>query len=353
MPYTTPQKFCVNITAGCLAGIVRCKRPKQNHPALFELHLQAKGTYRQLLKRSRKKGAVLLKILPRNLENLLQRSAAITENRSINDEVRLGKVIHYHLLEHSGLEEGRNKKMYQGVWDAHIGDIEESPFWHSDGQTRIKQTEAFIRIFRRTISSMARNLREISELESDAEDILTGKPFEKALENFDNEVFETHIKILFGAVADHLLRDAEGNKALFQYLLKKTADLRNSIFHFKGLAELQSALREQKEEGQKQTRQKSDPALVEAFSTIWQDHRRARREKVITTLEGLGRLITSVRRISEQSSAVLMRASKGQCPCRVSTGWWRRRKTSISSFFQVISIAIILKMMLPCDVSTG
>lgn len=251
-------------------------KAKENHPELFELHSQVRDTFRQLLKRSSKKHEELLKILPQNLDALLKCSASITTNRSINDEIRLGKVIHYHLLNEDSTSRGQG--LYKATWEEHIGTVKESPFWHSDGQTRIKQTEAFIRIFRRAIAFMARNLREISSLNAGDKDILTETPREAALRNFDNPLFEKNINIMFGkSVAERLLSDAEHNKDLFEFLLKKTADLRNSIFHFNGLDDLQT----------KMVSMEAGSDLAKVFSAIWDDHQQQSRKRLLGDLSGL------------------------------------------------------------------
>ena len=248
---------------------------KEKSPVLFELHQDIKDTYRQLLKRSRKESATLKKILPNAINKLLDHSNRIQINKTQNDDIRLGKVIHYHLLK---VNSGRNRDMYADIWSTRIDEIENSSYWLTEGQIEIKQTEAFIRIFRYAITFMAGSLRNISELDKGDQDILVKKGQEEALEKFNDENFKERVKLLFGSELANQYFSNVSNKDLFKHLIEKTTDLRNNIFHFKTHSGVMDVIGKLTPE---------NCEIKNTFEQIWRDHRKQQRARVLKTLEGL------------------------------------------------------------------
>ena len=240
---------------------------RTTRPELFALHEAVKSVYRRRLKRCRKKrcrekGYVLDKIIPRNWKAMYGEIGTIATNRSCNHDIRLGKVIHYHLLEKQG---ARSFAMPKDEWEGMRKSIETSDFWHTKKQIYIKQAEAFVRVWRGGLALMARSLRDISPPDLVDRDILYSR--DTALARFNDTRFQNQIKILYGnEVSKKLLGDAEQNKALFQFMLEKTAAIRDSIFHFKDMATVKGGLENLG----------TDQNLQAKFNQITQDHQQAR-----------------------------------------------------------------------------
>ena len=240
-------------------------------PELFALHEAVKSVYRRRLKRCRKKGHTLDKIIPRDWDAMYGEIGTIATNRSCNHDIRLGKVIHYHLLETQG---ARSFTMPKDEWEGMRKGIEASEFWHTDEQIYIKQAEAFVRVWRGGLALMARSLRDISPPDLVDRDILYSR--DTALARFNDTRFQSQIKILYGnEVSTKLLGDADENKALFQFMLEKTATIRDSIFHFKDMATVKDGLENLG----------TDQNLQEKFNQITQDHQQARIKHIAAELE--------------------------------------------------------------------
>ena len=242
-------------------------------PELFALHEAVKSVYRRRLKRCRKKPHALDKIIPRDWKAMYGEIGTIATNRSCNHDIRLGKVIHYHLLEKQG---ARSFAMPKDEWEGMRKSIETSDFWHTDEQIYIKQAEAFVRVWRGGLALMARSLRDMSPPDLVDRDILTKSARKDALARLNDTQFQSQIKILYGIdVSTKLLGDAEQNKALFQFMLEKTAAIRDSIFHFKDMATVKGGL------------ENLDTAknLQAKFNQITQDHQQKRIKHIAAELE--------------------------------------------------------------------
>ena len=242
-------------------------------PQLFALHEAVKSVYRRRLKRCRKKPHTLKTIIPRNWDAMYGEIGTIATNRSCNHDIRLGKVIHYHLLETQG---ARSFAMAKDEWETIQKGIEASDFWHTEKQIYIKQAEAFVRVWRGGLALMARSLRDISPPDLVDRDILTKSAHKDALARFDDGKFRDQIKILYGdEVSKKLLGDADENKALFQFMLEKTAAIRDSIFHFKDMATVKDGLENLG----------TDQNLQAKFNQITQDHQQKRIQHIAAELE--------------------------------------------------------------------
>ena len=240
-------------------------------PQLFALHEAVKSVYRRRLKRCRKKGHTLKTIIPRDWDAMYGEIGTIATNRSCNHDIRLGKVIHYHLLETQG---ARSFAMPKDEWETIQKGIETSDFWHTEKQIYIKQAEAFVRVWRGGLALMARSLRDISSPDLVDRDILYSR--DTALARFNDTRFQNQIKILYGnEVSKKLLGDADENKALFQFMLEKTATIRDSIFHFKDMETVKKGLENLG----------TDQNLQAKFNQITQDHQQARIQHIADELE--------------------------------------------------------------------
>ena len=242
-------------------------------PQLFALHEAVKSVYRRRLKRCRKKPHTLKTIIPRDWDAMCGEIDTIATNRSCNHDIRLGKVIHYHLLETQG---ARSFAMPKDEWETIQKGIETSDFWHTEKQIYIKQAEAFVRVWRGGLALMTRSLRDISPPDLVDRDILTKSARKDALARFNDTQFQNQIRILYGnEVSTKLLGGADENKALFQFMLEKTAAIRDSIFHFKDMATVKEGLENLG----------ADQNLQAKFNQITQDHQQARIQHIADELE--------------------------------------------------------------------
>ncbi len=212
---------------------------------LFALHEAVKAYYKGLLKRH-KKGQDILKILPKNNDELIELIEKKQENRELNHLIRLGKIIHY--------QAGRNQADAADTTAAVIShwpneaEVENSYYWGSDGQAEIKRNEAFVRIWRHVLSLMQRTATDWADPENkQGKDILDSKIIEAVTGvNFRRDAFNKKFKLLFGSRADIILplntENDDSRKAILWAALKGLSSLRNGSFHFKGLGNFSYAL---------------------------------------------------------------------------------------------------------------
>jgi len=225
---------------------------KEKNPSLLNLHLQIKETYKYLLKGRKKLNDKLEKILPENNDALFRLMEERQKNRDVNHLIRLGKVIHYEASVKSGKQttnDGRDD-VAASTTDLSEEDIINSRFWSSDGQTEIKQNEAFVRIWRNVLAFAARTLKDWADPGNNIPcDILINR--KKALCHFNVDNFDKKYKILFGdrpeedkkfsATSDKQQQTVapalkkEEKKALLEFSLQSIYNLRNAAFHFKGM----------------------------------------------------------------------------------------------------------------------
>jgi hypothetical protein len=213
-----------------------CKTIKDiedNHPKAFALHQAIKAYYKKLLDRS----TIQLMHLPKNLQDILTKINQTQNNQDINALIRLGKVIHYQWMNEQQKNQTLDFPTLIGV------DVDNSPFWTSLGQFKIKNDEAFLRMWRHCLSlanwSFAHwvNPEQITckdDKGHDVTDILSQDFFEKAISYEANlNQFCTRANHLFADQAT-LFNTSDHEKVLrlARYFLNS---LRNQVFHFKGL----------------------------------------------------------------------------------------------------------------------
>jgi hypothetical protein len=219
---------------------------REAHPGLFALHTELKQSYSRLLKRTRRDtrdhrkknagGRKLSALLPRNLEEALQRAKTQNTNADLARLVRLGKVIHYTASEGSA---DRPAAM-RDSWPTDPGG---SRFWGSDGQAEIKRAEAFVRVWRHALVQAGMTLKDwVSMREPFGSDILGGaNQLAEALrpDRFVQDHFDRKLLLLFGSRAPLFgLATTEARLEMLGGLISGTAQLRNAVFHFKGRGQL-------------------------------------------------------------------------------------------------------------------
>ena len=209
---------------------------KENHPELLALHMAVKATYSGLRKRHRREN--IASKLPKNMPELLSLVKNKDKNQQLNALVRLGKVIHYQA---SALKADSTINICTN-WPA---DVSTSPYWTSVGQTQIKRNEAFVRVWRHIIAMAIRTLTDWTDPEGSINsDILGGNNIQSVTgNNFNSPAFEQKVALLFGSGAEHFTKCTDVKKQTLALALKGIATLRNSSFHFKGLASFQAALK--------------------------------------------------------------------------------------------------------------
>jgi len=255
------------------SAILKIGQAKTHFPGLFTLHMQIKDLYRRQLKDlyrrqlkdSKKKNP--LNSLPRNKDQLKSLLNHKSENRTQNDLIRLGRIIHYEHLD-SAQE-----------WPAWPGTerILNSPYWTSDGQSKIKRNEAFIRIWRHVLALAARTLKDWRDPEDTvvSSDILGSGNIQKVREtSFSETHFERKLPLLFGTYSSELTHLPITEKVAFlKHALCITSKLRNDSFHFKNLKNFTDTL-------------KALPRNQYA-DTLWQSDWEKRNKQLAATLQGI------------------------------------------------------------------
>lgn len=213
---------------------------REQYPELFNLHMDVKKAYTRILKNHRKdrkehreknpNGVRVSALLPKDIHSLLGLRGSQIKNAELGDLVRLGKVIHYtHSTALRDHAENTNHK-----WS---GDVSDSPYWLSVGQAEIKRNEAFIRVWKNTISYAALTLKSWADMKSPPQgDILLSAAAEQAggKNNFDRPLFDKKFNLLFGEVfTTPPLTDADC-KSLLKSSIHAVAYLRHKSFHFVG-----------------------------------------------------------------------------------------------------------------------
>ncbi|MCP4183913.1 MAG: hypothetical protein GY761_11455, partial [Hyphomicrobiales bacterium] len=186
----------------------------------------------------------LSNILPKDDKTLFCLLEKRHDNSLTNDLVRLGRVIHYENSpdDSNGVSLGATGK----IWKMSMADLANSTYWTSNGQSEIKRTEAFVRVWRNSISQGARSARAFADPEGTAKDKdangreipgdITIQSVSLALakdpDSHDNAAKQAGI--LFGRNAK-LFTESEVSTDSFIYTtLRLLASVRNQGFHFKG-----------------------------------------------------------------------------------------------------------------------
>ncbi|CAK7192110.1 hypothetical protein COMNV_00294 [Commensalibacter sp. Nvir] len=221
-----------------ITAMRHCREFKQTLPIddqeLLAFHQQVKELYKYLLQGKKIKSIDYR--LPENKETLLQLLKARTQNKNINGLIRLGKIIHYETM---GGAKKQNTQFCDEIIDKEK--IGHSVFWSSEGQTRIKQSEAFVRVWRSAIAFAARNLKDwIDPKDTIKGDILLSKQYIK--DNFCPKAFDRKWGLLFGGNHGLMEKSNEEKKKLVLFYLDKLTALRHASFHFKKISDFSIAL---------------------------------------------------------------------------------------------------------------
>ena len=215
------------------------REARKKHPGMFALHCAVKDAYARILENHRpvEKGRrkSLARVLPADMGTLFRLVEAKADNRNLNALVRLGKLIHYQAAPSSGRDGPGN------VVDDWRPDIARSRYRTAEGQSEIKRTEAFVRVWRNTVALAARTLKDWADPKNDKDigDVLGRDGIGKATgEKFDAGDYSTKLPLLFGDRNDLFEgKDEAFGKSVLRLALNGWAELRHSSFHFRGRGE--------------------------------------------------------------------------------------------------------------------
>ena len=172
---------------------------------------------------------------PLTLEQIHQEAIGIEHNKMLSFAIRLGKVIHYST--HECIQDEQN------VTHTTIPSkesIEQSDYWTSSGQTKIKQKEAFVLQWLNVISIANSTLGKLIDPTNSKTDYIYNKTFEEHIENLDED-FDTRFNLIFGE-RHKLYTTDEQREELMIHLHNTLRHIRNASFHFKDSASFISAL---------------------------------------------------------------------------------------------------------------
>lgn len=277
---------------------------QKNQPGLLALYGAIRSHYKRFLKNSGKgrmggaqqKNSALSTVLPQNDEALCALLAKRHTNSVVNDLIRLGRVLHYESSE--GENDGFGLKQSDDIWQMPMEEIANSRYWTSQGQAEIKRAEAFVRIWRNSISHASRAARamvdpnsELPKHQGRPADILDRNVSLKIVGNAANTLRAAeHAPMLFGTQAKLFTQGAVTPKSFVYSTLRLLANVRNKAFHFNGRKTFVAALKNGL----------SNPGNImklEEGDTSWQSTRDAisqllaedtvhHRERLIAELEG-------------------------------------------------------------------
>ncbi len=251
---------------------------RKKHRGLFALHCAVKNTYARILKNHRllKKGQrkSVAQVLPADMKTLFRLVEAKSDNRDLNALVRWGKVIHYQATPVSGQDTLGN------VVDNWWPDVVRSRYRTTEGQSEIKRTEAFVRVWRNTIALAARTLKDWADRnEKINSDILLERQVERVTgKEFDTHAYRAKLPLLFGN-RSHLFEseDEAFRRSVLRLALNGWADLRHSSFHFKGRGDFVKALKRESATPEKD-------AATAATRTLLKHDVDKRRDRLIAVL---------------------------------------------------------------------
>jgi len=286
-----PQIFCDENGA-----VLGRKQATEQMPKLLVVHDAITAYYKKLLKdrgsiagyKVKEKGenyekatgikrqgekapAKLELLLPASVNKLKWILCKQHENRDVNHYIRLGKVLHYTASQFSN--ENQDSAAYIiGNWDKAVEALPTSPYWTSEGQTQIKQNEAFIRVWRRVLAFAVHSLKNWADPDNKVAGDPTIKPtWGEIQKNFADssfaQKFAQKYELFFGKIW-------QGSKQLelLDYLQERLMELRGSVFHFKGLRKFTSELKA-----------KNPPQLMRDF---YEDDCQAYRAKPLKIMQG-------------------------------------------------------------------
>ncbi|MEQ8903392.1 MAG: type VI-A CRISPR-associated RNA-guided ribonuclease Cas13a [Roseovarius sp.] len=268
---------------------------QEKEPELLALHMAVKDAYANLLKhKARPKApktgfeaprhAQVTTGLPRNASELLRLVQHRSRNREMSALIRRGKLVHYTAFDiATKVPDGPvADRLADAVanWPENLSD---SRYLTSDGQSAIKRSEAFVRVWRHTIAMASITLRDWASMEKDLGDVLANrnKPNEAiGRANFNSDKHDAKVRLLFGSRAALFSYDDEGRKALLASLLRVGLALRNNSFHFTGRGGFLAALKGLSKE------EIMEPSIMAAAKALWREDVIARERRLREDLTG-------------------------------------------------------------------
>ncbi|MBS1983402.1 MAG: type VI-A CRISPR-associated RNA-guided ribonuclease Cas13a [Bdellovibrionales bacterium] len=213
---------------------------RKRQPGLLHLYDATRAHYKTLLRTSKREN--VNRALPRNGRELLGLLKHRHVNRSMNALIRLGRIIHY-----GATPVGDDNMAITGaseIWKADM--LSNSHYWTSAGQAEIKRSEAFVRVWRNTMSQASRTLKSWADPHETWEDdknrpadVLDDEASKTALGKCDCQYVERakeHSKLLFGKRAG-VFDDCVDYTRFLYLVLRLAAKCRNEVFHFRGRAD--------------------------------------------------------------------------------------------------------------------
>lgn len=197
---------------------------------LLNLYDAIRDFYKRMIRGSKRKSFQMA--IPRTDKELLSRLKLSRNNRTTNDLIRLGRIIHFE----GGVKALSNDEL---SWEA----LSTSRYWGSEGQAEIKRSESFVRVWRNLIVQAQRTAQTMADPDGNfSKDMIKqkGRPVD-VLENAfipiranDGRVKQSVpqlANLMFGSEAK-LFSDMDPFD--FTYgTLRILASIRNKVFHFK------------------------------------------------------------------------------------------------------------------------
>ncbi|MCO8145878.1 type VI-A CRISPR-associated RNA-guided ribonuclease Cas13a [Rhodovulum tesquicola] len=278
------------------------REAEEKEPELFALHMAVKDAYAKLLKRrtqpkTLKKGvkppqqAPVTTVLPKNAGELLRLVQHRSRNRDLSALIRRGKLIHYTAFDIAAAAaeaESKTPDVPDADRLAYVlthwpDDLSASRYLTSDGQSAIKRSEAFVRVWRHTIAMASLTLRDWASMNNDLGDVLgSANKVDQAIgrANFDPAWHDKKVRLLFGARAALFPSDDDGRKALLASVIRAGLALRNSSFHFTGRGGFLAALKKLGSE------EVMVPSILAAAHALWREDATARAGRLRAALTG-------------------------------------------------------------------
>lgn len=227
-----------------------------DHPlhGLYALHEAIREYYKRTIKTSQKgrkdpqtkeNREALSSFLPATTEQLFDLLEKRQENKDTNRMIRLGRLLYY-----AGYRGGELKEPARAKLDY---------YKTSAGQAEIKRSEAFVRVWRSTVSQGARTLRALvgahtfhainaaaAKPAQEVRDVTEAKLLERLPAHFDPRHSAEKLKLLFGAEAGNFPspdRDAEQLRELVEGTIRMLSRCRHGVFHFNNRADFVASLK--------------------------------------------------------------------------------------------------------------
>ncbi len=244
---------------------------------LLALHEAIKIYYKRTLKYSKKGTRSRSKLsshLPKNADELFNLIEKQHANRNVNRMIRFGRLLYY-----SGYRGGN--------FDYDKMDDLFAYYQTSEGQAKIKRSEAFVRIWRASISQGARTLRALANVNESDDDITLKGTIEK-IEGEFNTLNAKHtsekFKLLFGVAASKFPdpeKDEDKLRELLISAIKALSTCRHGVFHFSTREKFVKSLKEAVNSN------KPEEHVLKIFKTVLNDDYNKRQKKRLENLEAV------------------------------------------------------------------